>query len=241
MSNPLLRRRRPVRRYALTAVAVIVLLVAAGLVIETALSPRQPENLRPPPVPSFGDTAPAAGSRGALGPLQVIQGSTQAGGMYTGFPDTLPGAVSAAAEDWGQVGSTLSPARARVIGAIVADPSWSGGADAIAQGTVSTRQAFGLPASGPVPAGASVTLTPMEYQVRQVSAGRVTVLLLGYYAISLPQQQPRTQIGVYPATMHWTGRDWKVMAPDPGADYSSLAAQPGSAQAAAAGWQPLRR
>lgn len=243
MSDPFLKRRRPAWRYFLTAAAAIVVLVAAGLVIETALSPRQPENPRPPTAPPFGSPGPVSGGRqaGSLGPLQVIRGSRLTGGVYTGFPHSEAGAVSAAAEDWSQIGSTLSPDRASQVGRLVTDPSWSDGPATMARGAAATRQGLGLPAVGPVPAGASVTLTPMAYQVRQASPDQVTVLLLGYYSISLPQQQPQTRVGVYPATMRWSGGDWKVMAPDPGTDYSGLLAQPGSAQAVTNGWQPLRR
>lgn len=247
MTNPFFRRRRPVGLYVLAGVAAIVALVAAGLVIETALTPKKPENLRIPPVaPVDGSAAPATSSPGspappAPGALQVLQGRTQVAGMYTGFPHTLTGAVSAAVEDWSQIGSTLSPGRAATIGALIADPSWRGAPAALANGTAGTRQGLGLPASGPVPAGASAAFTAIEYQVRQVSADQATVLLLAYFTTQIPGQQPLTRVGVYPITMHWARKDWKVVAPGNGADYSGLLARPGSARAAADGWHPLEQ
>lgn len=47
------RPRRPWRLYVFLAVAGLVALVAAGLVVQTALAPRHPENYRIPPIPSL--------------------------------------------------------------------------------------------------------------------------------------------------------------------------------------------
>jgi hypothetical protein len=169
----------------------------------------------------------------------VIQGRyLQRGGIRIGFPHTLAGAVSAAVEDWSQVSSDLNPARAAVIGRAIAAPSWRGGPAALAAGVRRTRLSLGLAATGPVPAGAQATFTAVDYQVRRVSRSQVTVLLLAYYTITVPGQQPQTSVGVCPANMRWEHRDWKITAPGH-TDYSALDAQPGSSQAAAAGWQPL--
>jgi hypothetical protein len=248
MSRPFLARRRPWRLYVLLA-AVLVIAVAAGLVAETALGRHPAENFRVPPVvPLTGtSTASAPATRtagppgGAGGPLRVLQGRRlAAGGVRTGFPGTLAGAVSAAVQDWSQVGSDLDPARAALIGSAIADPSWHRAPAALAGGVRNTRRGLGLPAGGPVPAGASVALTAVDYQVRGVTARRVTVLLLAYYTTTVPGQQAQTSIGVYPAAMHWARGDWKILAPAAsGPDWSGLDAQPGSQQAAADGWQPL--
>ena len=55
---------------------------------------------------------------------------------YGFVPDTLAGAVSAAVEDWSQIGSDLDPARAALIGRAIADPSWHGGPAALAAGVL---------------------------------------------------------------------------------------------------------
>ena len=71
------------------------------------------------------------------------------------------------------------------------------------------------------------------------TAGQVTVLLLADDVITLPGQGTQTRIGVYPLRMHWAQGDWKILQPDTATSYRSLAAAPGSPQAAASGWQEL--
>lgn len=245
MTRQFLARRRRWPLYALGAVGIVVAAVASGLVAETALGSHPRENDKLPPVaPLPVGTSPAPGRArapgwAAEGPLQVIVGRrAEAGGIRTGFPDTLAGAVSAAVEDWSQIGSDLDPARAALIGRAIADPSWHGGPAALATGVRRTRTGLGLRAAGPAPAGARVTFTAVEYQVRAASPRQVTVLLLAYYITTLPGQQSQTSSGVYPLTMHWARGDWKILAPS-GPAYSGLDARPGTPRAAADGWQPL--
>jgi hypothetical protein len=245
LNRPFLARRRRWPLYCLAAAAALLVVVAVGLAVETVLGPHPAENSKIPaaaPLPgatSSTSTATSLPGWPADGPLQVLPGRQAApGGVRTGFPDTLAGAVSAAVQDWSQIGSDLSPRRAALIGRAIADPSWPGGPAALAAGVRKTRAGLGLPAAGPVPAGAQVTFTAVEYQVRGASPGRVTVVLLAYYTTTLPGQQGQTSTGVYPAAMHWARGDWKILAPS-GPGYSGLEARPGTSQAAADGWQPL--
>ena len=246
MRRPFLTRRRRWPLYGLAAAGGLAVAVAVGLAAETALGPHPREDSNLPaaaPLPGAASTSPpvtpSAPGWVADGPLQVLVGRhTRTGGVRTGYPDTLAGAVSAAVQDWSQIGSDLDPRRAALIGRAIADPSWHGGPTALAAGVRKTRAGLGLPATGPVPAGAQITFTAVEYQVRGASPHRVTVLLLAYYTTTLPGQQPQTSTGVYPATMHWARGDWKILAPS-GQDYSGLDARPGTPQAAADGWQPL--
>jgi hypothetical protein len=241
MSRPFFARRRRWPLYVLLLGAGIVLAAAAGLVAEAALSSPPRENFRLPhvgplpgasPVSHARDRARAAGSA-----LRVIRGRRAAGGIRTGFPDTLAGAVSAAVADWTWVACELDPAAMSVIGRAITAPSWRHGPAELAAGVRGTRIKLGLTAAGPVPAGTRLTFTAVEYQVRGASRRQVTVLLLAYYAVTVPGHQSRLRTGVYPATMRWFG-DWKLAAPhDPG--YSWLLARPGSAQAAAYGWRLL--
>ncbi len=243
MSRPFLARRRRWPLYVMLAAAALVLAVAVGLVAEAALSPGRRENFRLPPVSplpgaspvsSMGAPRPAAGR-----PLRVIQGRrVAAGGIRTGFPDTLAGAVSAAIEDWSWVACDLDPAAVRVVGRVIAAPSWRDGPAELAAGVRGTRVRLGLTAAGPVPATARLTFTAVEYQVRAASRRQVTVLLLAYYAAAIPGHRSRARAGVYPATMRWAGGDWKLTAPG-GPGYSRLVARPGTARAAASGWHLL--
>lgn len=240
------RIRRGIK-IAIGVSAGLLLFTAIGLVIETALSPQPKENTLPPPVPDlFGSTpAPASPTPAATatvpaltGPVQVIQGSQLISGVYLGYPHSTQGAVSAADQFATQLGSTLDPDRAAAVMRLTADPSYPGGPQQFAQGVAGERQDLGLPASGPVPAGASVVLDPVEYQVQDVTASQVTVLLLCDYVTTLPGAGTQARVSVYPLRMHWAQGDWKILTPA-STSYSGLGAEPGSAQAASDGWQEL--
>ncbi len=242
MSRPFLARRRlPWLLYVLLAAAALVIAVAAGLAAETAFGPAPFPSFRIPPVPPVTSAATTP-PRAAAAALHVLRGArAAAGGVRTGFPATTAGAVSAAVEDWSVLGSDLDPARAARASRVIADPSWRHAPAVMAAGVRSTRRSLGLPASGSVPAGAQVTLTPVEYQVTRAAAGQVTVLLLAYYATALPGQAPQVSIGVCPVALHFDQGTWRVL-PPPAAgdrDFAALAARPGTRQAAAEGWHPL--
>ncbi len=237
-------RRRRIRLVVFAALAVLVF-VAIGLVVQTALGPKAKENLTPPapiPVPAGSATpteATPAPTPALTGPIQIIQGSQLVNGVYLGFPHTTQGAVSAADEFMTQIGSTLDPDRASAVLQLTADPSYPSGPQDFAQGTISERKQLGLPATGQLPSGASVVLDPVEYQARDVTADQVTVLLLADDVLTLPGQGTQTRVGVYPLRMHWAGDDWKILQPDTRTSYSQLSAVPGTAQAAANGWQEM--
>ncbi|WP_189168035.1 hypothetical protein [Pilimelia anulata] len=156
--------------------------------------------------------------------------------MQLEFPHDRTGAVSAGIEFWSQLGSTLDPERARWIGEKIADPSWENAGDDFAEGPRNTRRDLGLPLSGALPQGASMTLGPVGWQVREESGDEVTVLVLAYVTTSTSQAGVQQRLGVYPAKLHWSGGDWRMRDGGNG-DYTSLAVAPGTPQAAAAGWQ----
>jgi hypothetical protein len=242
-------RRHKIRRgirIGIAAAAGLLLLTAIGLVIEVATGPHPKGSTQPPPIPNlfsgYGQTpAPAVGAAepALTGPLQVIQGSELVNGVYLGYPHTTRGAVSAAVEYMRDIGSTLDPDRSAAILRLTADPSYPQGPQQYAQGVATTRNILGLPTSGPVPDGVSTVLQPVEYQVKDVTADRVMVLLLADYDITLPGQASDAKVGIYPLGLHWAEGDWKITAPETSVDYSSLLTQPGTAQAAADGWQEL--
>ncbi|MEV6986483.1 hypothetical protein AB0M95_35215 [Sphaerisporangium sp. NPDC051017] len=246
MSNTFLQRRRPVLFYVRMIVLALVTFVAVGLVIQTALMPNNPPNHRvPAPGGGPGDVIGIDQNGKMIGfgehppPLQLLPGTRLVHDVSVGYPHSTLGAVSAAVQYWGQIASTLDPARAAQIGTVIADPAWTTAAVELSKGPINTRKRLGLPTSGPAPDGASVLLTPMAYQIQQITADSVTVLLLGYYQITLPGQEPENRIGVFPLQMHWAAGDWKMPVPTLSADYSGLEAMPGSDVAAAMGWLPL--
>jgi hypothetical protein len=221
-----------------------MLFVAIGLVILQVVNPQhQKQSLLPPPVPDlFGSTSPSASPTATepalTGPVQVIQGSQLINGVYLGYPHSTLGAVSAADGYLTDLGSTLDPDRAAAVMRLIADPSYTNGPQQAAQGAVNDRQDLGLPTGGPVPSSASLVLDPVAYQVRDVTPDQVTVLLLCDFITTLPSQGTETRVGVFPMRMHWAQADWKVLASD-NSSFASLAAEPGSPQAAENGWQSL--
>ena len=245
-------RTRRWLRWGLLYVAGVLVLMVAGLAIEAAVSPsRQAPQALPPtavPVPPWASAAPSpapsrtgpatTASAALAGPVQLVQGRDLINGVYLGFPHSIAGAVSAAAGFFTAIGSTLDPDRAAAVMRMVADPTYPDGPQQAADGAVNDRKGLGLPASGPLPQGASLQVQPAEYQLRGVTPDQVTVLLLCDFTATVSGQGTQTRIGVFPVRLHWYADDWKILAPG-AASYADLAAAPASPQAAALGWQEL--
>ena len=233
-------------RWLAAYLAVTCVLAVIGLVIEAGLTSHngKPQAIPPASLPTaqWEAMTPAqspTASPALTGPVQVVQGSQEVNGVWLGFPHSTVGAVSAAVALASEVGSTLDPDRAAAVMRMVADPSFASGPQRAARGAIGDRTALGLPASGPVPQGWDLELSPQEYQVRDVGADRVTVLLLADIIGTTPGQGTSTKAGVFPVALHWAQGDWKVL-PAPATDYSGLTAEPGSAQSASLGWQELQ-
>jgi hypothetical protein len=167
--------------------------------------------------------------------VHLVQGSLLVNGLYTEFPHSTVGAISAADEYITALGSTLDPDRAATVARLAADPSYTSAQNDAATGTQNTRTGLGLPATGSVPQGYSVEVDAVAYQLKSESADNAEVLLLAYFTEETPSQGTVARTAVFPMVMHWAAGDWKFLPMD-AADYSSLAAQPGSAQAASDGW-----
>ncbi len=248
MVNPFLEhRRRRVFPLVLFGVLVLLAAVAVGIGIESQLGPHGPKTYAPPkPIPISGTSNSASAEPSApttakqTDDLRIVQGKRLVNGVRLGYPHSVAGAVSAATEYMRQIGSTLDSDRAAAVGRLVADPSWSRAPEQLAKGPVSTRKALGLPKTGQVPTGASVVLSPVDYQVPSAHKDSVSVLLLATYTSSSPGQGTQTRLGVYPLRMHWSARDWHVLSPGKAKDYSSLAVTPGSPEATANGWLELK-
>ena len=193
-------------------------------------------SVSPTATPTGGSSSAAGVRPGAAEPLRLVAGARSVDGVRVGYPRSTVGAVSAAIEYWTQLGSTLDPDRARRIGARVAVRSWKGAADELGRGPVNTRRQLGLPAKGAVPPGASISLGPVAYQVRDAKADSMTVLVLAYMITTTPTEGTVSRLGVFPAPLRWDDDDWRIDVDEDGPDYRSLQAPPGSAQAKGAGW-----
>jgi hypothetical protein len=236
-------RRRTARRWlrgGLIYLAGFGAFMVIGLVVVVAIHPgplgpasSPARQSAPPRTPASAPSSPALG-----GPLQLIRGRDLVQGVYLGYPHSTTGAVSAAAEYITGIVSTLDPDRAAAVMRLAADPSYADGPQQAAEGAVNDRKGLGIPASGPVPAGDSLTTTPVEYQVRDTTPDSVTVLLLSDFITTIAGQGTQTRIAVFPLRMHWAQGDWKLLGFSP-SDYSGLSAEPDSPKAAADGWQDL--
>jgi hypothetical protein len=242
-------RSRRWLRWGLAYVVGVLALAVIGLVIEAALGsgPKTPQGLPPaslptPPWVTSGPVPPSPGPSSSVpaltGPVQVVQGQQLINGVYLGFPHSTVGAVSAADEFLTAIGSTLDPDRAAAVMRMAAGPSYTNAPQQAAEGVVNDREDLGLPAGGPVPAGASFQIEPVEYQVRDVTPDQVTVLLLCDFISTVPGQGTQTRTGVFPVRVGWAEGDWKIL-PGTSTDYSDLDAEPDSPQAASFGWQNL--
>ena len=233
-------------RWFVAYLAVVSVLAVIGLVIQAGLTSRsgKPQAIPPTSLPTaqWQAMTPAqspAASPTLTGPVQVVEGSEEINGVWLGFPHSTIGVVSAAVALTTEVGSTLDPDRAAAVIRMVADPSYADAPQQAASGAVSDRTALGLHASGPVPQGYDLDVSPQEYQVREVSADRATVLLLSDIVATTPGQGTTTKVGVFPVVMHWVQGDWKILPAPATTSYAGLTAEPGSAQAASLGWQEL--
>lgn len=220
--------------------AVIVIAAASVLALAAAVAALVLFN-RDSTSPDSSTPRANATANVPTGPLTQIKGERMVEGVLVGYPHTTAGAVSAAAEYSAKLGSTLDLDRIRVLAPVVADPSYSNAEQQLVDGRISSRKRLGLPESGPVPAGASMTVGPAAFQLRAVTADSMTVLLLSYLTTIDSSGTIASRAIVQPVEMHWADGDWKLLPPGPAsqADYSALATQPGTAEAMAKGWQVL--
>jgi hypothetical protein len=169
-------------------------------------------------------------------PLRLVAGTRLVNGIYTRYPHTKAGAVSAAVEFMTELGSTLNPDRAATVARFAADRSYRAAAQDAAASAVAARRALGLPVSGPLPPGTAAFLVPVMYQVHG-RANELTVLLLFNYTLTA-QSGVAEHVGVTAVRLTWTPASWRLLAP-PAHDVAALLATPGTASAAAKGWEAM--
>lgn len=236
------------RTRLLAAVAAGLVVLAAVVVLAGRARSAQPDGqaagAQPPVVPTVaatGTTAPSASATTSPGDrVRLVEGTRHVNDVAVGYPHTMAGAVSAAVEYTSDLGSTLDFARAQQIGAAATDPVSGRPAAFYAQGVATNRKAMGLPVTGDVPTGASLSVGPVSYQLRDASGDRATVLLLAYLTWITPAKGMHNVVIVVPVAMSWAKGDWKLAGRPAGApDYAELRYQPGSTEAVTAGWLPL--
>lgn len=241
-SNEFMSRPKGPKRAVIAVTVVVVVATATGYVLGSgrgaesqgsgAGSGAVPASQQPDSPPSASAAVPS------LGPIRLVRGSLLTNGLYTEFPHSTVGAISAADEYITALGSTLDPDRSATVARLAADPAYISSQTDAATGTRNTRTSLGLPATGAIPQGYSVEVDPVAYQLKSESADDAEVLLLSYFTTATTSQGIVAHTAVFPMVMHWADGDWKFMPMDT-ADYTALAVQPGSAQAASDGWIPF--
>lgn len=196
-----------------------------------------------------GHAAPGPGARhqvpgGPIAPatptaqtLRLVTGSGWVNGIYTDYPRTEAGAVSAAVEFVTELGSTLSPDRAATVARLTADRSYLAAENEAAAAAIAARRAFGLPTTGLLAPGTAAFLVPVMYQLRAVSADGLTVLLLSDYTLTAPSGVAE-HVGVTAVRLTWTPSGWRLLRP-PALDLAALFATPGTGSATAKGWKAM--
>lgn len=173
----------------------------------------------------------------ASGPLHLVTGSGLVNGIYTDYPHSQAGAVSAAVEFMTELGSALNPDRAAAVARLAADRSYRTAPQDAAASAIAARRALGLPASGPLPPATAAFLVPVMYQLRGVSPGQLTVLLLYDYTLTTPSGVAE-HVGVTAVRLTWTPVSWRLLRPS-GHYLAALLATPGTASATAKGWEAM--
>lgn len=245
MPNAFLQTRRHTGRIVMTAVVLTVLLMGVIAVV-TVLTHTRPAAAvtaisRSNPAPSSTSTAsePAAAPMGVK--LRLVRGRSVINGLSVQYPHTRVGAVSAAVE-YVTAMATLDPDREAAVGRLIADDSWALAPQEFAASAIGSRRAAGLSGTEAVPPGASIQVTPIQYQVRNATPDNVTVLLLGYFVTTTPQAGTVSRTILMPVRMHWNGLDWKMLRPgDRDPQYGELMVSLGTAKAATLGWLDMGR
>ncbi len=225
------------RRPWITAVAVLIVvaIIFGGILFALSGQGTEDQTFPTPTISSEppSQTSTAAPTEGEA--LQLVSGRRRVSGVAIGYPHSVAGAVSAAVEIWSQAGATLNPDRAAAIGRLVLmrpGPTPRTNSRPVRR----THAAVWVfrPVVTQVPERQSVSKRPRTNCGTKTS-DRVTVLLLGYLNTTSPGEGSQTQIGVFPAYMHWANGDWKIEK-GKDTDYGDLAEQPGTAAAKGAGW-----
>jgi hypothetical protein len=206
--------------------AVTLLVTHLGHVDVHQAVPSPTTSSSPVPVPS--------------GEVALIQGARLADGIEVGYPHTTVGAISAAVEYIDAVASTLEPDYAASVMQLAGDPANAALQRNLAESTVELRASLQLPTSGPLDPPTAFLTTAQMYQLRDVSADRILVLLLTSCTFINARGGTARTTGVFPVRMHWTDGDWKLATVGGGGqDYSGLTATPSSQTAANKGWESL--
>lgn len=169
-------------------------------------------------------------------------GSQKKDGLPVGFPHTPEGAAAAAVAAV-RAGWTWNPDAAATAADVYAVPGDAAQLEQAArQATQNSRISVGLPATGALPADASMAVAPIGVQWTGATADQVTVSVLArvVYTPGGGTAQ-KTQVMATASTLVWAGGDWHTAL---GASNSATAPEPfdlGTAGFNSAGWRAIQQ
>ncbi|MER7049921.1 hypothetical protein [Streptomyces jumonjinensis] len=219
---------RRMRRAVVVLVALVLALVAALVVIAVTGDDDSGKGTAPAPGPSSAAPAPQPTATvpdddsGYVAPDRTVKlpdgRSKTAEGLRIGFPRTPEGgaamAVASSRNAWSLDAATI---RAGILAYAAAQyrTSMAAAAEAGAKGN---RQFAGIPDTGPVPDGATLTAWPIGVQWKAVDSNTVDVLVL-LRVTHAPKAgaATTTKLIVSPGRAVWEDGDWKGAATDPSA------------------------
>lgn len=225
------------RRVLLGVLAVSVLIAITALAVPLLTAHRKHPGAAPAGPSPAPSTSPVPVPSGAL---SLVQGARLADGIEVGYPHSIVGAVSAAAEDLDAVASTLDPDYAASVMRVAGDPADPALPGKLASSTVKLRADLQLPTSGPLGPPVAFQTTAQMYQLRDATTNDVLVLLLAAGTFTNAQGGIAQTTGVFPVHMRWAAGDWKLTAiGGDREDFSGLDATPDTTEATGHGWKAL--
>lgn len=247
---------RPKRWPAVLAAAVVTAVGAAAVAGALALwsvagdterseAATQADQRAAPAEPPAPAIDPAMAPR-AEAVLTLPQPTGHEGDVPLGYPRSVAGAV-AAAYGYSRLATGLDVDRTLRAVEALADPAagwFPAERDRLADGLVAQRAGLGLAAVGPA-GGASVTVTPSSYQVRDragpaLAGDSLTVLTLNVVSAVAADATRTTGTVVLRWALRWDGDRWLATELYSDDRHDDLALTPLTSAARSAGWEVAR-
>lgn len=254
MTLDLQRAAQQRMRRLIIGLVVLVLVLVAGIIAlflnrgggsspTAAPAPAPSSSFNPSNVPAPMPTETTDGTYVAPKSWVVLP---HAGGTKNGlpvqFPHSAQGAASAAVAAV-KAGWTWDPDAAAKAAAVYGVPDQAAQlADAARQATSASRISVGLPGTGDLPSGASMSVAPIGVQWSNASADQVTVSVLAR-VIYTPGggTDQKTQVIATTDPMVWVNGDWHTQTTNGGSNANPQPFDLGTDGFNSAGWQAIQQ
>ncbi|MGW3184451.1 hypothetical protein ACWDD9_34800 [Kitasatospora sp. NPDC001119] len=238
MDSVELRRHRALRRLATGAALAAAAAAGAVAVLLWQTGPEPGAGAAAPATASAAAVPPSASPSTVVDAVPLPAPARVEQGIPVGYPHTLAGAVSAAAH-YTEARDLLSPDAVpdqMMVMARKGEDFFKLTSLAIADAR-DWRRLLGLPEAGNSTGSDFIAFQVRAYQVESASADAVDVWLLTTQTPTVGGIQHGTGVFAIAAPMVWNGTDWRLTAQE--MRQFPVVAQPGTAQADAAGWRPV--